>query len=465
MLKCNGPAELLTHAAEVIPGGVNSSKRLLPSPILWERSEGASLYDVNGKEYIDFHCAFGPIVLGHRHPRVDRAVRETLETLDLIGSGLTEGELRLAEKIVEHIPSADRVHLCNSGSEATYHAVRLARAVTGRQKLIKFQGCYHGWHDYLLMNVFTPAERMGLKDPCSKGILDAAVENTLVLPFNDVGALETTLSTEGQDVAALIMEPIPHNVGCLMPRLDFMHTVRRLCTERGIVLVFDEVITGFRHGLGGYQKTLGVTPDLTTLAKAMANGYPIAAIAGRKDLMSRFATCGGDVYFSGTYNGHPLSTAAALATIVEMEEGTVHHDIFRLGEKTRNGLREIVERLGLPITVAGYGSIFVPYFIEPTGEPPSKYDHLLANDSDKDVAFRVEMIERGFFMLPSPLKRSHLCAAHTDEDIDRMLDATEDVLKAMKRKWAPRSPAPAPPSGVSPRLKPRAPAAKPPGGG
>jgi glutamate-1-semialdehyde 2,1-aminomutase len=430
MLKVQTSAELFRRAEQVTPGGINTSIRALPEPIVWQRAEGAYIYDVDGNRYVDYHAAFGPVVLGHCHPRVNRAVFEALQNLDLIGSGTTEQEIRLAEKIVQHVPSAEMVHICNTGSEATYHAVRLSRAVTGRQKLLKFQGCYHGWHDYLLMNIASPPGKVGRKDPVSAGMLHAAVDNTLVLPFNDPNAVEQAVANQSHAIAAIILEPIPHNIGCVLPKREFIETLRRLCNTHGIILIFDEVISGFRHGLGGYQEKLGITPDLTTLAKAMANGYPCAALVGRRDLMMRFATAGGDVFFAGTYNAHPVGTSAALATIEEMEDGSVHHHIFRLGEKIRRGLQEIADRLGIPMTVIGYGSIFVPYFME---GPIESYTDLLRNDTEKYLTFCTEMVKRGFFMLPMALKRNHVSAAHTDEDIDRTLEAAEDVLREMKR--------------------------------
>ena len=194
-------------------------------------------------------------------------------------------------------------------------------------------------------------------------MLPEAIENTLVLPFNDCAALEAMVKAQGQEIAAIILEPIPHNIGCVLPKPEFVSTLRRLCDDHGIILIFDEVITGFRHGLGGYQEKLGILPDLTTMAKAIANGYPCAVLAGREDLMMRFSSAGGDVFVAGTYNGHPVATSAALATIAELEDGSVHEQIFRLGDKARRGMQEIADRLDIDMTVAGYGSVFVPYFM------------------------------------------------------------------------------------------------------
>ena len=424
-------ASLFQRAAAVTPGGVNSGMRALPDPIVWQSADGAYMTDVEGRRYLDYHAAFGPIVLGHNHPAVNAAVAEAMTQVDLTGAGTTELEIRLAEKIVEHVPSAEMALIFGGGSEATYMAQRLARAVTGRRKLVKFQGCFHGWHDYLLINVISAPDKIGRKDPASAGMLPEAIDNTLVLPFNDSAALEQLVADQGDEIAAIILEPIPHNIGCVLPTDDFANTLRRLCDEQGIVLIFDEVITGFRHGLGGYQQKLGVTPDLTTLAKAIANGYPCAALAGRADLMSRFSTAGGDVMAAGTYNGHPVATSAALATIAELEDGAVHADIFRLGEKARRGLQEIADRLDISMTVAGYGSVFVPYFM--TGAI-SRYADLLRNNTEADTHFRSEMTKRGIFMLPIALKRNHVSAAHTDADIDRTLNIAEDVLTDMSAR-------------------------------
>lgn len=421
-------ASLFERAAAVTPGGVNSGTRGLDSPIVWAQAEGANLYDADGRRYLDFHAAFGPIILGHNHPAVNQAVAQAMTQVDLTGVGTTELEIRLAEKVIEHVPSAEMALIFGSGTEATYLAQRLARAVTRRKKLVKFQGCFHGWHDYLLMNIISAPDKIGHKDPASAGMLPEAIENTLVLPFNDSEALEHIVKTQGDEIAAIILEPIPHNIGCVMPTMEFVETLRRLCDQHGIILIFDEVITGFRHGLGGYQAKLGVLPDLTTMAKAIANGYPCAVLAGRRELMMRFSSAGGDVFVGGTYNGHPVATSAALATIAELEDGTVHERIFRLGDKARRGLQDIADRLDIDMTVAGYGSVFVPYFMSGA---ITRYADLLRNNTEADAMFRREMVKRGIFMLPLALKRNHISAAHTEADIDRTLNVAEDVLKQM----------------------------------
>lgn len=424
--------QLFAEACRYIPGGVNTSIRVLPRNLVFTRAQGSKIYDADGNEYVDYHAAFGPPILGHCHPAVNQRVFETLQQIDLIGTGTTELETQLAKKICEHVPCAEKVLFCNSGSEATYHAIRLARAVTGRRKIIKFQGCYHGFHDAVAMNVISRPEIAGAgrgpypHDPLSAGGVKEAVENTIVLTFNNIHEVADTVRHHKGEIAAIILEPIPHNIGCVLPKHEFLAGLRQIATEMDIVLIFDEVITGFRHGLGGYQKICGITPDLTALGKAIANGYPCAALCGRADLMEHFATAGGDVFFAGTFNAHPLGTAAALATMEELEKPETYQHIFRLGDKVRQGLTEMVERLGIKATVVGFGSVFLTYFMEP---PIENYTDLLRNDAEKFVAYRLKMLEHGIFKLPMNLKRNHVSASHTDEDVDRTLAAAEVCLK------------------------------------
>jgi glutamate-1-semialdehyde 2,1-aminomutase len=417
---------LLERATRVAPGGVHTSIRRVDPPLCFTRAEGAYLEDADGNRYIDYHAAFGPIVLGHCYEPVNARAFAALGQLDLVGTGATPGETALAEKIVQHVPSAEKVLFCNAGSEATYHAIRVARAATNRTLIIKFQGCYHGWHGYVLRNMLSAPEAIGTRDPGSAGMLDEEIDSTLVCTFNDLAEVEATVAAHPEQVAAIILEPIPHNIGCVLPKPEFLEGLRALCDREGIVLIFDEVITGFRHALGGYQALAGVTPDLTTMGKAMANGYPMAALAGKAELMDRFNTRpGGDVFFAGTYNGHAGSVAAALATIEIMESEPVHEHIFRLGERARTELTSLYQRLGVPAVVSGYGSVFVTYYLDP---PVVRYDDLLRNDAEMFVGVRLELIKSGLFELPLNLKRSHVSWSHTDEHIDRLIEATERAV-------------------------------------
>jgi glutamate-1-semialdehyde 2,1-aminomutase len=422
-------SDLAARAAAVIPGGVNSGQRRVPGleELVIAATSGATFTDGDGNVYTDYHAAFGPPLLGHNDPDVDAAVGATARSVGLMGVGVSEVEVELAERICELVPSAERVLLTETGSEATFHALRVARAATGRRHVIKFQGCYHGWHDSVAMNVISLPENVGRKDPLSKGVLPEVIDATIVCRFNDADDVERALA--GHDVAAIILEPIPHNIGAVLPKPGFLERLRELATKHGTVLVFDEVITGFRHALGGFQSIAGVTPDLTTLGKAMGNGWPVSALAGKADLMEMFSTTPGrPAFFAGTFNGHPPTAAAALATIDKLQREPVHEHVFALGERTRQGLRELYARLGVPVCVSGFGSVFVTYFLE--GEP-SSYDDLLANDAALFTGYRRELMKHGIFELPLNLKRSHFSYAHTDDDVDRLLEATEVAVSTV----------------------------------
>ena len=419
-------AELAARASRVIPGGVNSGQRRVPGleQLVIAATSGSTFTDGEGRTYTDYHAAFGPPLLGHNDPDVDAAVAAAARTTGLMGVGVSEIEVELAEQLCELVPSVERVLLTETGSEATFHALRVARAATGRRYVLKFQGCYHGWHDAVAMNVISTAERVGKKDPLSAGVLPEVTEATIVCRFND--ADEVARALDEHDVAAIILEPIPHNIGAVLPQPGFLERLRELATAHGTVLVFDEVITGFRHGLGGFQSIAGVTPDLTTMGKAMGNGWPVSALGGKAELMELFSTTPGNpVFFAGTFNGHPPTAAAALATIDKLRREPVHEHVFRLGERARQELRDLYARLGVPVVVSGFGSVFVTYFLD--GEVTS-YDDLLRNDVDLFVGYRRELMRHGVFELPLNLKRSHFSYAHTDDDVDRLLEATETAV-------------------------------------
>lgn len=364
-------ARLAERARQVVPGGVNSGQRSVPglTDLVVTGTHGARFRTADGREYTDFHSAFGPPLLGHNDPDVARATAQAGATLGHMGVGVTEGEVLLAEQLAELIPSIEKVLLTSTGSEATFHALRVSRAATGRRLVVKFQGCYHGWHDAVSLNVISEPSKVGGHDPISTGILPEVLQATLVLPFNDSEAVRRTFAEHGSDIAAVIVEPVPHNVGALLPYQEFLTTLREETTKAGSVLIFDEVITGFRHSIGGWQQISGVTPDLTTLGKAIANGAPVGAIGGRADLMDLFSTRpGAPAFFAGTYNGHPSVVAAALATLRKLREEPVHDHVFRLGDRVRTELTGLYERLGVPAVVTGYGSVFVSYFMP--GEAP-----------------------------------------------------------------------------------------------
>ncbi|MDF5756394.1 aspartate aminotransferase family protein [Spongiactinospora sp. TRM90649] len=423
-------AHLLAAARNVIPGGVNSATRLVGPPYAITATAGAYVTDADGKRYLDYHAAFGAILLGHAAPEVDDAVRAAIGGLDLVGWGVTEPEIELARLVAETIPSAEQMISAMSGSEATAQAIRLSRAVTGRPLIVKFQGGFHGWHDAVARNVISAPDRAYGSDPLSRGILPEALDATLIAEFNDLDSIRALYEAHPDRIAAVIMEPIPHNVGALVPTQEFVEGLRALTTEQGSLLIFDEVITGFRHALGGYQQVCGVMPDLTTFGKSMGNGYPIAGLAGPRRLMEHFSSAGGDVLLAGTFNGNPVSSAAAIATIRYLRD---HPDFYRrthaLGDRLRAGLTAICAELGIEATAAGFGGVFALYF---TASPIRGYRDLMRNNDAAYVAFHRRMTDRGFLMLPLSLKRNHISAAHSEDDIDRTLEAARDALRSIR---------------------------------
>ena len=423
-------AALVERARRVIPGGLNSFSRKLGAPHGFARSAGAYLWDFDGNRYVDFHAAFGAIVLGHNDPGVDAAVARAAQPIDLVGIGITEPEIELAELVCEAIPAAEQMVACTSGSEATFHAIRLSRAVTGRRYIVKVQGGYHGWHDAVARNVISEPDLAYGFDPMSAGILRENLDATLIAEFNDIASLEKLYVEHETDIAAVIVEPIPHNVGTLLPDAGYLEDLRRLTRAHGTVLIFDEVITGFRHAVGGWQQISGVEPDLTTFGKAMANGYPIAGLTGSRALMRSFNTAGGSVLLAGTFTGHPAMCAAAIETVRQLRDTDVIPRAAALGERMRRGLAEIVDELGIAAVVRGYGSVFCLYFLD--GEVHG-YRDLMRNDGARYTAYHRGMIDRGFVMLPMSLKRNHVSGAHTAQDIDLALEASRDVLKQVAK--------------------------------
>lgn len=420
---------LQEDAVRYLAGGVNSGRRRTDPPIWPRRAYGGYLEDVEGRRFIDYTGGAGTVVLGYSDPLVTARVADAMRERVLFAIGATEAEVALARAIVRHVPSVERVLLCNSGSEATLNALRLARAATGRPRVLKFQGCYHGFHDYLLLNNQSVAGGVGRLDPGSAGMLGAAYEQTLVARYNDLGSVTETLARHRDEVAAVIVEPIAHNAPGILPQRGFLEGLRAICDQQGIVLIFDEVITGFRHALGGYQSIAGVLPDLTVLGKAIANGFTIAALGGSAALMQRFNTTpDGDVVWAGTYNGSQVGVAAALATIERLEQGDVHPHLFRLGERMRSGLERIAADRGVPAVACGYGSLFALCFME---GPVVSYDDILRNDDALLVRYRRELIARGVLEVPDAKNtRSHLVFSHTDDDVDRTLEAAEAALRA-----------------------------------
>ncbi|ADB49895.1 aspartate aminotransferase family protein [Conexibacter woesei] len=425
--------EWTERAERVIPGGVNSGRRRIDPPLVAQRGEGAYLVEVDGTRVIDFYGGAGTAILGHNPLAVSRAVTRALtEGPILSGAGVTPREVQLAETITRFVPSVEQVLFCNSGSEATAMALRLARAVTGRQCIVKVSGHYHGNHDAVLFNTGAPRNPDGTPTPESCGLLDAHASTTLVSDFNDLGHLETLLATRGDEIAAVIMEPIAHNGGpTLLPDSGYLAAVRSLCTRYGALLIFDEVVTLFRHAMGGVQGIFGVAPDLTTAGKALANGLPIGMVGGRSELMARWTTSsGGDTMYGGTYNGNSASVAAALATLGVLASGEEHARITGLGEAMRDGLTEIAAEEGVAATATGFRSVFTLWF---GGGPFRSRTDALRGDEHLFRAYRQELRARGVFEKPDrDGARSVISAAHTRHDIDFALEMAREALRAAK---------------------------------
>ncbi|MCO5151485.1 MULTISPECIES: aspartate aminotransferase family protein [unclassified Shinella] len=425
---------IAARAEAVIPGGLLSPSRRLGAPIAFARAEGPYLYDADGNRYTDYHCAFGANVLGHRPPAVAAAIAKTAENLDLIGAGVLELEVEVAELLVNAIPCADQVAFCSSGSEATYHALRLARAYTGRKQIIKFQGGYHGWHDYVAMNGQSSRQMLGSYDPMSDGMLFDAARHTAILPYNDAGAVEDYIRKNPGEVAAIIVEPIAHNMGAVIAETQFLSDLRRITAEHGVVLIFDEVITGFRHALGGYQSIVGVTPDLATFGKAATSGYPIGLVAGRREIMERVGRTGeGAVFMGGTFNGTPSSMAAVKATIEELARPGVYERLFELGAYLRSEIDGIIARHGLKAQAAGFGSVWLVYFFDGAFRD---YTDLLRNDNDLDMRFRRALIAGRQVFQPLQLKRLYLSLSHDRAVLDDTLELIDTTMAGLARSVA-----------------------------
>jgi glutamate-1-semialdehyde 2,1-aminomutase len=432
--------DLLQKNATVIPGGMVSLNRKVEPPIAFVRGEGAYLWDADGNRYLDYHAAFAPYLLGHGDPWVEQAVQRSIAAgWTLTGSGTTPWEGRAAELLARCVPSVERVQLTCTGSEASYHAIRLSRAYTGRTDIVVMQGGYNGWHDEVACNVMTPLERVGPRiSPgeypfvgMSAGMSPHASEHVHVVNFNDLDSVRWVF--ERYPVACLMTEPILQNVGVVKPEPGYLKALGTLCAEYGVVYVLDEVKTGFRHALGGYQSLEGVTPDLSLFGKAIANGYPLGAIGGRAEIMDLFAHTDPDrrVLIAGTYNGHPAPVAAAIATMERLiaEEETLYPRLERLGSMLQRGVEELLERKGIAGCFARQGSAFCLYWMDHL--PRDWHDIAEHHSMERDLWFRRRLIEHGIYLFPLPTKQGSISAAHTEEDIQRTIEAIGGALDEM----------------------------------
>ncbi|MEQ1884341.1 MAG: glutamate-1-semialdehyde 2,1-aminomutase [Bryobacteraceae bacterium] len=417
-------SQALFERAQVrIPGGVNSPVRAFRSvggkPLFIQRGDGARIYDADGNSYIDFVGSWGPLLLGHRPQPVMDAIRAALEIGTSFGAP-TEGEVDLAELITKTVPSMEMVRLVNSGTEATMSALRLARGFTGRDLTIKFEGCYHGHVDSLLVKAGSGMATLGIAD--TAGVPKAFAETTIALPYNSIAAVEKAFAERGDQIAAVIVEPVVGNMGCVPPAPGFLEALRSLCTKHGALLILDEVMTGFRVALGGAQQRFGITPDLTTLGKIIGGGLPMAAYGGRADIMRKIAPVG-NVYQAGTLSGNPIAVAAGLAMLRYItEHPKIYDQLEQRGEQLTGAL---VKNPREGVTVNRVGAMFTMFF---TKGPVTDWESAKVADTQRFAKFFQHMLERGVYLAPSQFEAAFLSAAMTEVDIAKTVAAVEEFL-------------------------------------
>jgi glutamate-1-semialdehyde 2,1-aminomutase len=421
--------ELFEQSKRLMPGGVNSPVRAFkPYPFFTERSKGSRIFDVDGRGFIDYCMGYGPLLLGHTHPKIIEAVKEQLEIGFLFGTP-TEQEARLADLICKLVPCAEMVRLVSTGSEATMSAIRVARGYTGKKKLLKFEGCYHGAHDSVLVKAGSGATTFGVAT--SLGVPEESIRNTVVVPFNDISAFEAAVKENKDDLAAVIVEPAIGNFGVVLPKEGFLEVLREVTETHGVVLIFDEVITGFRMALGGAQEYFGVVPDIVTLGKVLGGGFPMAAFGGRKEIMAMVAPSG-KVYQAGTFSGNPVSVAAGLATI-EYVKSKGSEFYKKLESKTKeivDALTEIREEKNLEFQINHISSMFQIFF---TSERVIDYNSAKTANVELFSNYHQKLLEKGVFVPPSQFETCFTSASHTTHDIN---ETSKAMASALAELWS-----------------------------
>jgi len=431
MLKTETSKKLFKKATEIIPGGVNSPVRACRSvesePVFISHGQGSWLVDADGNRYIDYIGSWGPMILGHRHPQVLEAVTSTLKRGTSFGAP-TDLEIQLAQLVIEAVPSVQMVRMANSGTEATMSAIRLARGVTGREQIVKFDGCYHGHADSLLVEAGSGVATLGI--PGSPGVPAAFVAGTLSLPYNDIDCVKSVFAEQGEKIACVIVEPVAGNMGLVSPAPGFLETLRELTARSGSILIFDEVMTGFRVAYGGAQSLYGITPDLTCLGKIIGGGMPVGAYGGKRGIMEQVAPQG-PVYQAGTLSGNPVAMAAGIATLRQLQKPDFYETLEKSSTRLADGLAGAAKKAGIPVFIDRVGSMLGLFF---TGKPVRSFKDAKTSNLDQFKAYYKGMLQEGIYLAPSQFEALFVSAAHTAEDIDATVTAAEKVLAGIGRQ-------------------------------
>lgn len=419
---------LFEEACELIPGGVNSPVRAFKAvgdyPVFIERGEGAYLYDVDGNKYVDYICSWGPLLLGHQPESVSKAVMEALTKGSTYGAP-TGIEVEMAKKIVDAVPSVEMVRMVSSGTEATMSALRLARGYTGRNKIVKFEGCYHGHADHLLIKAGSGALTFGV--PSSPGVPESIASETLTAQYNDIDSVKALFAQYPDQIAAVIVEPIAGNMGLVLPKEGFLEGLREVTAEHGALLIFDEVISGFRASFGGAQKVYNIMPDLTCMGKIIGGGLPVGAYGGKKEIMMHVAPVG-PVYQAGTLSGNPLAMAAGMAILDELAKPGVYEEIEAKTKKLVQGLQAAADKAGVKIALNQSASLFTIFFTE---TPVDSYKAAMTSNTEQFKVFFQAMLGQGFYLPPSQFECWFVSQAHSDEDIENTIKAAEIAFQAV----------------------------------
>ncbi len=416
---------LFEKSRTILPGGVNSPVRAFkPYPFFVKQAIGSKLYSVDEKSYMDYCLGYGSLVLGHAYEGILNAVRQQLPNGTLYGAP-TENELNFVQLINELFPSMEMLRLVSTGTEATMHAIRVARGFTGKQKIIKFEGCYHGAHDYVLVKASSGATSFGVPD--SVGIPKETTQNTIVVPYNNYPVLEETIKQQSHEIAAVIIEPVIGNTGLILPNSDFLTKIRSLTQSFGVLLIFDEVITGFRLALGGAQERFQIKPDLTTLGKILGGGFPIAAFGGRKDIMQNLSPVG-KVYQAGTFSGNPVSVAAGSAVLQTLQKNKdeIYPKLERNCQKLANAITDLAASYHIPSQVNNIASMFQIFF---SANPVTDYASAKTSDTQKFSVYFHELLNKGVFISPSQFETCFLSTVHSQEDLQKTVDSIDDALR------------------------------------